>query len=758
MTITLGFDAQTPEQISFYCTPTRTIAADTKVTVEYKQSGTSTWKTGHPLLRITPSYSVTSGPVALVDSWAGVIFDLTPGTTYDVRLTVIEPGQANVVITGTRATRALPAAAGATTKTATTADNLQTKFDSLLPGDVLMLANGVYDWSSQPIPLRMQVAGTEANPIYIRGTSKLGTVIKRTTGFVTQMLATGNVIFEDLTIEGSSSDSGTDAQSIGVSFWNGAPGQPNCTFRRILFKGLDQGIISFGGVNGCLVYECEFQGNNPWSKSYEINPASDMFNYTWNDDGISLPGLGNAAWNNTLNGFGDAFSVKQEVFSAAVYFYRNHVKMTGDDACEGDYATRNFGFYDNYITNAGTLFSSDPIYGGPTYVFRNIGINIWRGPFKLNTTGGGLLMYSNTIIKTKTPGENAGWYLSGNGGATNLRQWAYVNNLLIYRDAGVTPTIWLEQVGNTPIDFTNNGWFPDNTSAATFKWNVGGNFGTVAAAAAGIAVTTPVFGTSVRRHTGDVAAVTDPFATDIAISSNYQTAFVGTPSVALSTGTTVSNAGAVIPGITDGFSGAAPDIGAAISGRAAITYGVSSPTAGTAPTITVQPSSQSVTAGATATFSVVATGSSLTYQWRLNGANISGATSSSYTTAATALSDSGRVYSVVVTGDTAPAATSSNATLTVTSGGGGGGGAAGTMTLGPFGLNTGSGPLLGTAVSYTLTSGEVGSASGTPINGTGTLNASTGLLSITGLSAGVYSVQVKNADGTGRWHDVVTVS
>jgi hypothetical protein len=83
----------------------------------------------------------------------------------------------------------------------------------------------------------------------------------------------------------------------------------------------------------------------------------------------------------------------------------------------------------------------------------------------------------------------------------------------------------------------------------------------------------------------------------------------------------------------------------------------------------VQPASQTVTAGATATFSVTATGSGLTYQWRRNGSNIGGATSASYTTPATTVSggsaNNGDVYSVVVTGDTAPAATSANATLTV---------------------------------------------------------------------------------------------
>jgi phosphoesterase family protein/putative Ig domain-containing protein/carboxypeptidase family protein/Ig-like domain-containing protein len=85
----------------------------------------------------------------------------------------------------------------------------------------------------------------------------------------------------------------------------------------------------------------------------------------------------------------------------------------------------------------------------------------------------------------------------------------------------------------------------------------------------------------------------------------------------------------------------------------------------TAPTITTQPASQTVTAGQTATFSVAATGTApLSYQWSKNGAAISGATSSSYTTAATTTADNGSTFRVVVT-DSAGTATSNAATLTV---------------------------------------------------------------------------------------------
>jgi len=84
-----------------------------------------------------------------------------------------------------------------------------------------------------------------------------------------------------------------------------------------------------------------------------------------------------------------------------------------------------------------------------------------------------------------------------------------------------------------------------------------------------------------------------------------------------------------------------------------------------APTITNQPVSQTVTAGQTATFAVVAAGTApLSYQWQKNGVNIAGANSSSYTTPATSTSDSGSTFSVAVT-NTAGTVTSAAATLTV---------------------------------------------------------------------------------------------
>lgn len=87
--------------------------------------------------------------------------------------------------------------------------------------------------------------------------------------------------------------------------------------------------------------------------------------------------------------------------------------------------------------------------------------------------------------------------------------------------------------------------------------------------------------------------------------------------------------------------------------------------AAVAPAITTQPTSQSVTAGQTATFSVAATGTApLSYQWKKNGTSISGATSSTYTTPSTTTSDAGSQFTVTVS-NSAGSVTSNAAILTV---------------------------------------------------------------------------------------------
>jgi glucose/arabinose dehydrogenase len=84
-----------------------------------------------------------------------------------------------------------------------------------------------------------------------------------------------------------------------------------------------------------------------------------------------------------------------------------------------------------------------------------------------------------------------------------------------------------------------------------------------------------------------------------------------------------------------------------------------------APVITTQPQNQTVSQGSNVTFSVSATGSSLTYQWYKDGNSITGANASSYTINAVQQTDAG-LYAVTVS-NSAGTVTSNNAALTVTS-------------------------------------------------------------------------------------------
>lgn len=557
--MSINTEVATPEQIGLYLPTTRAVAAGS-VAVRYRVSPAGAWQTAHPLLRISTTGNESGGPTTIVDAFAGSIFDLAPGTTYDVELTHTEAGQPVKASTITRTTRVLPAAAGPSNKQAVVGGlALQTLFNGLVPGDVLELAGGTYTVSG----LTLSTSGSSGSPIYVRGALKAGVVIRDTTGDVLA-ISGSHIVIENLTIEGSGSDSGNSSTSCGIHLTGTST---NVTIRGVQLLGVDRGINADQAQTGVLVYDCDLRGNNLWTAANVGTPPDGAApGPTWNDDGIRLPGFGNCAWNNTLYGFGDSFAVIADERAEGIYYYRNRIGMTGDDAFEGDYATRNIGFYDNVLTNVSILLSLDPLYGGPLYCFRNTCVNTTRGPFKFTTINSGYLVYNNTVVRTDglTDWGSIVW---NNGNQTN---YAYRNNLVIWRGASANNVMSNEAGGQSPVDFTNNAWFPNGR----FVWtNSGGQWNSLAAAQAGISNTAPLFGSAVKRHTSDVITVNDPFATDIVLGADHLTEYTTEPDATLSAGTTPKNAGVAIPGITDGFSGAAPDIGAVIAGRPVVSVG-----------------------------------------------------------------------------------------------------------------------------------------------------------------------------------------
>jgi hypothetical protein len=541
----------TPEQISLYLPVNGELSDTATASVRYR-TGAANWVAAHPLHRIRPAHTAGKPPP---DAFAGVITGLSPGASYTVEV-VVRLNASSVTRTLSAVTRTFPGPAGPASKTIATGATLsqiQAIFDQLQPGDVVQIRNGTYPVDD----LRIRRSGSPAKPIYIRGESRTGVLLKSTLGQdVLRFLEASDVIIENLTLVGSHSDSGTAARSRGIVFWSDERSSPQrrVTIRQVTIDGVDVGIAAGRPIEQALVYDNTLTGNNPWRKEFLES------NLTWNDDGIRVPGQGNAVFNNTLSGFGDSLAIQDGVQNVGVHFYRNEIRWSGDDAFEGDYAVRNITLYDNRIHNSMTLVSFDPVYGGPALVFRNIAVNVGRSPYKLNNKNTGLLIYNNTVVRTNGTRSGAGWgWNQSNNGP--LVAWGYRNNILIYRGTG--KLMAMESTGQDPIDFTHNAWFPD----AGVSWTTsGGSFPSVAMARLKLPATRPVFGGSTHRYEGCVIAESNPFVEDIKLGENYLTQITRLSVPRLADGSAPRGKGVAIPGITDGFSGNAPDMGAVISG------------------------------------------------------------------------------------------------------------------------------------------------------------------------------------------------
>ena len=181
--------------------------------------------------------------------------------------------------------------------------------------------------------------------------------------------------------------------------------------------------------------------------------------------------------------------------------------------------------------------------------------------------------------------------------------------------------------------------------------------------------------------------------------------------------------------------------GSAVSNSATLTVTTLVP-----PTITSQPSSQTVTAGQTATFSVVASGTTpLTYQWSKNGLAISGGTFASYTTPVTTASDSGSNFTVQVT-NSGGTITSSAALLTVTP--------AQKPSINSFSVSPST---IGIGAGGILSWDVTGAISLSVDNGVGTLAGATGTVNVVPTASTTYTLTASSPAGTATATVTLTV-
>ncbi|GAA4318724.1 immunoglobulin domain-containing protein [Flaviaesturariibacter amylovorans] len=160
-------------------------------------------------------------------------------------------------------------------------------------------------------------------------------------------------------------------------------------------------------------------------------------------------------------------------------------------------------------------------------------------------------------------------------------------------------------------------------------------------------------------------------------------------------------------------------------------------TVNAATAITTQPTAQAACAGSAATFTVAASGTGLSYQWRKGGSNITGATSATYTIPSVTAGDAAN-YDVVITG-TCGSVTSNAVALSLT--------AATSITTQPVGATA----CEQGATSFTVVASGAGTLSyqwrkgGTNISGA--TSATLNLSNLTATDAGSYDVVVTGGCG-----------
>ena len=202
-------------------------------------------------------------------------------------------------------------------------------------------------------------------------------------------------------------------------------------------------------------------------------------------------------------------------------------------------------------------------------------------------------------------------------------------------------------------------------NAAKFAVTVSNGAGSATSNAAMLTVNTPSNAPSITSQPASVTVVAGKSAIFSVVASgtgplSYQWSMNGGP-INGATATSYSLATAA----SDNNAHFTVTVSNAVSTVTSNVATLSVTTAATAPAITTQPASTSVTTGNTATFTVAASGTGpLSYQWNKNGAAIGGATSASFTTAATVSNDNNAQFAVTVS-NASGNATSSNATLTV---------------------------------------------------------------------------------------------
>ncbi len=522
------------------------------VHVEYRKTAGATWKQGFPLLRCESWQSADPKyPFDVGDLLAGSLFDLEPGTAYEVRLTLKDPdgGEAQRTVTvttrsepphyeGLRTLYVVPGAGGGAGTKENPFQGIAAADGAAQPGDVFALLPGTYTGS-----VGLKKSGQPGKPIVWRGSDR-GRVILDGSGKDESLSFSGqdHLEFEDLTFVGAK-------QGCIKAFGSHSVVVRRCTFRNYRYAGImAQGaterlrgaevLAPARNSRNWFVTDNEFYGPADWRKGRKNSSY-----------GVVLSGAGHViAWNRIQDCW-DTISLaggRGEPKSGSLDICYNDLRQATDDGVEADYVYHNTRIYRNRLANTFSSLSSQPSFGGPTYMLYNAMYNTTNKPFKLhvNTTG--------TIIAHNTCAASREAFYGG-----SFHDAHFWNNLLLGLP-GETG-YWMSTQGH-PLDMDHTGYSVAAPSALIKHNNVRYQ-------------TMEEFAEDTGQMKHAVQVDWDVFVNAPKPSGHDTTADPATVDLRPRPGSRAVDAGVVLPGINDGFTGKAPDLGCYEQGRPVPHYG-----------------------------------------------------------------------------------------------------------------------------------------------------------------------------------------
>jgi hypothetical protein len=565
---------------------------DAAVAVAYRRAGEREWHESLPLLRVQNerTFYVDTLYYTAPNMFAGSVFELAENTEYEVRFTLTDPDGASgetqrAVNVRTRA-EPQPYAGGNNYRNALGGDWSRAAPPRVQPGDTILVHAGVYkdfDRFSYSHEIRSQYRtccgtpwdgtfyltqdGTAERPIAIKAAGD-GEVIFDGDGnnVLFNVMGADHTYFEGITFRNT--NLAIEAGQKGIA------GAMGLSVKHSTFDQVGVAVHSdWSGSKNFYIADNVMNGRNdptyligwfsiwPWNEQPNFLDRQRMQSYY----AVAVYGSGHVVAYNRVTNFHDGIdhatygmpdgypNTPRDRMPVSNDIYGNDVSNMHDNCFETDGGMHNQRVFRNRCFNAAVgAMSPQPIFGGPVYFIRNVVYNSVYGPLKIQADPSGILVFQNTYvgeIQQITP-------------ASNIH---FRNNLILGQKA--RPAL-LAIDTHTPWSSSDYNGFHMNADAEfSFQWNsppAGG----------------PVDYTSPRevrrfktlaeyqRATGQDAHSREVdysvFVNVVPPDFTNPTKLVSPEEVdlRLRPRSRAVDGGTVLPGLTDGFTGRAPDLGA----------------------------------------------------------------------------------------------------------------------------------------------------------------------------------------------------